>query len=262
MSRVFPPFEPNGQDDGGRGPRLRQIPVRLLVPNFITVLAICAGMTGIRLAIDNRFELAVTMVLVAAFLDGIDGRVARLLKAQSRFGVQMDSLADIINFGIAPALVLYLYMLDQAGSLGWIASLVYAIAAALRLARFNVSTESPAKARWQALFFVGVPAPAAHPRPALGLALVGLYGLYRLPADQPASGLFGEGDRRPRAARSRHADHALGRGLRLAADELYLAHAHRYGGVVPAQSACRELVLVAQLRTEVEAGPGRSRHEG
>ena len=142
MSTVFPPFEPNGQDDGGRGPRLRQIPVRLLVPNFITVLAICAGMTGIRLAIDNRFELAVTMVLVAAFLDGIDGRVARLLKAQSRFGVQMDSLADIINFGIAPALVLYLYMLDQAGSLGWIASLVYAIAAALRLARFNVSTEA------------------------------------------------------------------------------------------------------------------------
>ena len=160
MSTVFPPFEPNGQDDGGRGPKLRQIPVRLLVPNFITVLAICAGMTGIRLAIENRFELAVTMVLIAAFLDGIDGRVARLLKAQSRFGVQMDSLADIINFGIAPALVLYLYMLDQAGSFGWIASLVYAIAAALRLARFNVSAESPAKARWQALFFVGVPAPA------------------------------------------------------------------------------------------------------
>lgn len=160
MSTVFPPFEPNGQDDGGRGPKLRQIPVRLLVPNFITVLAICAGMTGIRLAIENKFELAVTMVLIAAFLDGIDGRVARLLKAQSRFGVQMDSLADIINFGIAPALVLYLYMLDQAGPFGWIASLVYAIAAALRLARFNVSVDSPTKARWQALFFVGVPAPA------------------------------------------------------------------------------------------------------
>ncbi|MBW3097901.1 CDP-diacylglycerol--serine O-phosphatidyltransferase [Pseudohoeflea sp. DP4N28-3] len=132
----------------------------MLVPNFITVLAICAGMTGIRLAFENRFELAVMMVLIAAFLDGIDGRVARLLKAQSKFGVQMDSLADIINFGVAPPLVLYVFLLDQARSLGWIAALVYAIAAALRLARFNVAADNPATEPWQSKFFVGVPAPA------------------------------------------------------------------------------------------------------
>ena len=94
------------QDNSGRGPRLREIPLRLMIPNVITVLAIWAGLTGIRLAFEGRFELAVGMVLLAAFLDGIDGRIARLLKATSKFGVQMDSLADIINFGVAPALVL------------------------------------------------------------------------------------------------------------------------------------------------------------
>ncbi|MEB2846216.1 CDP-diacylglycerol--serine O-phosphatidyltransferase [Rhizobiales bacterium RZME27] len=147
------------QDDSGRGPRLREIPLRLMIPNLITVLAICAGLTGIRLAFEGRFELAVGMVLLAAFLDGIDGRIARLLKATSRFGVQMDSLADIINFGVAPALVLYAYVLDGARSLGWIAALIYAIAAGLRLARFNVMEERSVKAAWQSEFFVGVPAP-------------------------------------------------------------------------------------------------------
>ncbi|MGF9562458.1 CDP-diacylglycerol--serine O-phosphatidyltransferase [Neorhizobium sp. JUb45] len=147
------------KDDSGRGPRLREIPLRLMIPNVITVLAICAGLTGIRLAFEGRFELAVGMVLLAAFLDGIDGRIARLLKATSKFGVQMDSLADIINFGVAPALVLYAYVLDGARSLGWIAALIYAIAAGLRLARFNVMEERPVKAQWQSEFFVGVPAP-------------------------------------------------------------------------------------------------------
>lgn len=160
MAQPFPPYEPDGLDDAARGPRLREIPIRLLIPNFITVLAICAGMTGIRLAVEGRFEPAVMMVLLAAFLDGIDGRAARLLKAQTRFGVQMDSLADIISFGVAPALVLYVFLLDQAGPFGWIAALVYAIAAGLRLARFNVAAENPVKARWQASYFVGVPAPA------------------------------------------------------------------------------------------------------
>jgi CDP-diacylglycerol---serine O-phosphatidyltransferase len=146
-------------DDAARGPRLREIPLRLMVPNLITVLAICAGLTGIRLAFENRFELAVAMVLLAAFLDGIDGRVARALKATSKFGVQMDSLADIINFGVAPALVLYVFVLDQVGSIGWIAALIYAIAAGLRLARFNVMADREYKAKWQSEFFVGVPAP-------------------------------------------------------------------------------------------------------
>ncbi len=160
LGAPFPPFEPDGPHDEGRGPRLREIPIRMLIPNFITVLAICAGMTGIRLAFENRFEFAVVMVLIAAFLDGIDGRVARLLKAQSKFGAQMDSLADIVNFGVAPALVLYVFMLDQARSFGWIAVMVYAIAAGLRLARFNVISERPSKAVWQGSYFVGVPAPA------------------------------------------------------------------------------------------------------
>ncbi len=150
----------NGSSDTARGPRLREIPLRLMIPNLITVLAICAGLSGIRLAFENRIELAVAMVLLAAFLDGIDGRVARALKATSNFGGQMDSLADIINFGVAPALVLYVFILDQARSIGWIAALIYAIAMGLRLARFNVMAERQVKASWQSEYFVGVPAPA------------------------------------------------------------------------------------------------------
>lgn len=160
MKTPFHPFEPNGPNDEARGPRLRQIPLRVIIPNLITVLAICAGLTGIRLAFENRYELAVGMVLLAAFLDGIDGRVARLLKATSKFGGQMDSLADIVNFGVAPALVLYVFVLDQARSVGWIAALIFAIAAGLRLARFNVMSERENKATWQSEYFVGVPAPA------------------------------------------------------------------------------------------------------
>ena len=141
-------------------PRGRRIPMRYLVPNVITVLAICAGLTGIRLAFENRFELAVAMVLVAAFLDGIDGRIARMMKGSSNFGAQMDSLADIVNFGVAPALVLYAYMLDQARSFGWIAALLYCIACCLRLARFNVMLDAVGQPVWQKNFFTGVPAPA------------------------------------------------------------------------------------------------------
>ena len=158
MDAPFPPYEPNGPNDEARGPRLREIPLRVIIPNVITVLAICAGLTGIRLAFENRYELAVGMVLLAAFLDGIDGRIARMMKATSKFGEQMDSLADIVNFGVAPALVLYAFMLDQARSFGWIAALIYVIAAGLRLARFNVMTEREVKAPWQTEFFVGVPA--------------------------------------------------------------------------------------------------------
>ncbi|WP_244487890.1 phosphatidylcholine/phosphatidylserine synthase [Aminobacter sp. DSM 101952] len=131
----------------------------MVLPNLITVLAICAGLSGIRLAFQDRFESAVVMVLLAAFLDGIDGRLARMLKATSRFGAQMDSLADIVNFGVVPALVLYAYLLDKAGSLGWIATLLFAIAMGLRLARFNVLDEDLDRPAWQAEYFVGVPAP-------------------------------------------------------------------------------------------------------
>ncbi len=161
METPFPPFEPNGPVDGAaRGPKLSQIPLRIVIPNVITVLAICAGLTGVRLALENRFELAVIMVLVAAFLDGIDGRVARMIKGSSKFGAQMDSLADIVNFGVAPALVLYAFMLDQARTFGWIAALLYAIACCLRLARFNVMLEDPGRPAWQSNYFICVPAPA------------------------------------------------------------------------------------------------------
>jgi CDP-diacylglycerol--serine O-phosphatidyltransferase len=159
MDNVATPPDNHEKDDSGRGPRLREIPLRMMVPNLITVLAICAGLTGIRLAFEGRFELAVGLVLLAAFLDGIDGRIARMMRATSNFGVQMDSLADIINFGVAPALVLYVYMLDQARSIGWIAALIYAISAGLRLARFNVMTERANKPKWLSEYFVGVPAP-------------------------------------------------------------------------------------------------------
>lgn len=164
MDTGFPPFEPHGNNEeksyDGRSTRLREIPFRLILPNLITILAICAGLTGVRLAFEDRFEMAIIMVLAAAFLDGIDGRVARLLKASSRFGAQMDSLADIVNFGMVPALVLYAYVLNDAGSFGWIAALIYAIACTLRLARFNVMDEDKGRPLWQAAYFVGVPAPA------------------------------------------------------------------------------------------------------
>ena len=153
---LFKPFEPHGRG----GPRIGEIPLRMVLPNLVTVLAICAGLSGIRLAFEGRFETAVTMVLIAAFLDGIDGRLARMLKATSKFGAQMDSLADIVNFGVAPALVLYAYLLDRAGSPGWIAALLFAIACGLRLARFNVLDEDLERPAWQAEYFVGVPAPA------------------------------------------------------------------------------------------------------
>lgn len=159
METPFSPFEPNGHNEG-RGPRLSQIPMRIVIPNVITVLAICAGLSGVRLAFENRFELAVTMVLIAAFLDGVDGRVARMMKGSSKFGAQMDSLADIVNFGVAPALVLYAFMLDQARAFGWTAALLYCIACCLRLARFNVMLDDPQRPGWQNNYFIGVPAPA------------------------------------------------------------------------------------------------------
>lgn len=152
----FKKFEAHGHG----GPRIGEIPLRMLFPNLVTVLAICAGLSGIRFGFEGRFEPAVVMVLIAAALDGIDGRLARLLKATSKFGAQMDSLADIVNFGVAPALVLYAYLLDRAGSPGWIATLLFAIACGMRLARFNVLEEDTERPAWQGEYFVGVPAPA------------------------------------------------------------------------------------------------------
>jgi CDP-diacylglycerol--serine O-phosphatidyltransferase len=140
--------------------RFRQIPVRKLVPNVITLLALCAGLTGIRLALEGRYELALGAIVFAAMLDAVDGRVARMIKGTSRFGAELDSLADFFNFGVAPGLILYFWGLKELGNLGWIAAMVFAICAALRLARFNVQIEDPNRPAWAGNFFTGVPAPA------------------------------------------------------------------------------------------------------
>jgi CDP-diacylglycerol--serine O-phosphatidyltransferase len=140
--------------------RFRRIPVRTLAPNVVTLLAMCAGLTAIRMAFEDRYVLALAAIVFAAILDGIDGRLARFLKGTSRFGAELDSLSDFVNFGVAPALVLYFWDLHELKSAGWIAALVFTICAALRLARFNVMIDDPDKPAWTSNFFVGVPAPA------------------------------------------------------------------------------------------------------
>jgi CDP-diacylglycerol--serine O-phosphatidyltransferase len=128
------------------------------------------GLTAIRFAIEDRFDIAVLFVIIAAILDGLDGRIARALRGATRFGAELDSLADFVDFGVAPALILYFWGLHEVKSLGWFAALVFAIAAALRLARFNVMAEEPDRPAWHAHFFTGMPAPAG--------AIVGLLPLY------------------------------------------------------------------------------------
>ena len=152
------------------GTRLRDVPFRMLVPSLITLLAICSGLTAIRLAFEDRFALALVAIVFAAVLDAIDGRVARFLKSATPFGEQMDSLADFVNFGVSPALILYAWGLDGAGTLGWVVCLLFAICQCLRLARFNVMLDDPDKPAWTVHFFTGVPAPAG--------ALLGLMPIY------------------------------------------------------------------------------------
>ncbi|ABA04497.1 CDP-diacylglycerol--serine O-phosphatidyltransferase [Nitrobacter winogradskyi Nb-255] len=140
--------------------RFRPIPVRMLVPNFITLLAICAGLTAIRLSTEGRMELAVGAIVFAAVLDGLDGRVARMIKGQSKFGAELDSLADFVNFGVAPGLILYFWQLHDLSNVGWIAAMIFAISGGLRLARFNATMNDENKPAFAANFFTGVPAPA------------------------------------------------------------------------------------------------------
>ncbi|RYD53748.1 MAG: phosphatidylcholine/phosphatidylserine synthase [Sphingomonadales bacterium] len=143
-----------------RPPRVpRGIPLRAIAPNAVTALALCSGLTAIRFAIDAKWEQAVLMVLIAGVLDGIDGKVARLVRGESRFGAELDSLSDAIAFGVAPALVLYLWSLQYLGNFGWMVALVHALFCVLRLARFNagIDNEQPHKS---AGYLTGVPAPA------------------------------------------------------------------------------------------------------
>ena len=145
---TFSPFDPDRL--GIRRRRFRAIPVRILVPNLITLLALCAGLTAIRLAFEDKLEWALAAIVFAAALDGIDGRVARLIKGQSRFGAELDSLADFVNFGCAPGLILYLWGLHELGNVGWIAAMVFAIcggASARPLQRDDRRSEPPALGR-------------------------------------------------------------------------------------------------------------------
>lgn len=145
------------------------LPMNRLIPNVLTLLALCAGMTGIRFAIAGKFEEAATAIVVAGILDGLDGRIARLLKGTSSFGAQLDSLSDFIGFGVAPAVMLYIWTMSQLQSFGWAVVLMFAVCSALRLARFNtqIGAELPPYAY---NFFTGVPAPAGA-----GLALLPLF---------------------------------------------------------------------------------------
>lgn len=161
--------------------RFRPIPVRMLVPNVITLLAICAGLTAIRLSTEGRMELAVAAIVFAAVLDGLDGRVARMIKGQSKFGAELDSLADFVNFGVAPGLILYFWQLHELGNGGWIAAMVFAISGGLRLARFNATMDDPNKPAFAANYFTGVPAPAGAITVLLPIYLAFL-GIARPPA--------------------------------------------------------------------------------
>jgi CDP-diacylglycerol--serine O-phosphatidyltransferase len=150
--------------------RFRAVPVRIILPNLVTLLALSMGLTAIRFAVEGQFETAVIAVIIAAVLDGLDGRIARALRGTTRFGAELDSLADFVDFGVAPGLILYFWSLHEIKSLGWFAALVFAIACALRLARFNVMIDEPDRPLWQANFFTGMPAPAG--------AIAGLLPLY------------------------------------------------------------------------------------
>ncbi len=148
----------------------RPVPLRLLLPNIVTLLALCLGLTAIRLAMDGSIDWAVSAIAGAAVLDGLDGRIARALKGTSRFGAELDSLADFVDFGVAPALVLFVADLHAAKSFGWVVALLFAMACALRLARFNVMLDDPDQPAWRKNFFVSMPAPAG--------AIVGLLPIY------------------------------------------------------------------------------------
>ena len=139
-----------------RRPR-KKLHIVQLIPNFMTIAALCSGLTAVRFAIEGKFGFAVALIIAAAIMDGLDGRLARLLKSESDMGAELDSLCDLVNFGVAPALITYLWALQGMRSEGWIACLVYVVACLLRLARFNIGNRLPAK---DSDSFQGVPSPA------------------------------------------------------------------------------------------------------
>lgn len=153
----------------GRRPA-RGLPLRTIAPNAVTALALCFGLTGIRFAISSNWEAAVAMIMIAGVLDGLDGRIARMLRGESRFGAELDSLSDAISFGVSPALILYLWSLMAVPRVGWLCALLLAVFCALRLARFNAQIDVAEQPHKSAGFLTGVPAPAGA-----ALAMLPLY---------------------------------------------------------------------------------------
>ena len=149
-----------------RRQRLKGLHINRMIPNVLTLLALAAGLSAIRFALDERWEHSVLAIVVAGILDGLDGRIARILKGASRFGAELDSLSDFLCFGVAPALTLYLWSLSGAGRIGWALVLLLCICCALRLARFNTDADEEARPAWTRSYFTGVPSPAGA-----GLAL-------------------------------------------------------------------------------------------
>ncbi len=148
----------------------RGIPLRSVVPNAVTALALCVGLSGVRFAIAEEWERAIAAIIIAGVLDGMDGRIARMLKGQSRFGAELDSLSDVIAFGVSPAIIVHLWSLQYLPRFGWLFALAYAVCAALRLARFNANIDVEDQPHKSAGFLTGVPAPAAA-----GLMLLPVY---------------------------------------------------------------------------------------
>ncbi|MGE0775558.1 MAG: phosphatidylcholine/phosphatidylserine synthase [Sphingomonadaceae bacterium] len=146
------------------------IPLRALPPNAVTALALCFGLTGVRFAIAGAWEKAVLCVLLAGVLDGLDGRIARMLKGESRFGAELDSLSDVIAFGVSPAIIIYLWSLQEVPQYGWIFALTHAVCCALRLARFNANIDADIQPHKSAGFMTGIPAPSGA-----GLLLLPIY---------------------------------------------------------------------------------------
>ena len=131
---------------------------RMILPNMLTLMGVCIGLSSIRFALDGRFEIAIIAIIFAALIDGLDGRIARLIKGTSKVGKELDSLTDVISFGVAPAFIMYFWKLNELGRFGWLVCLIYVICVALRLARFNINTGG--EPSWRDNFFEGVPSPA------------------------------------------------------------------------------------------------------
>ncbi len=131
---------------------------RVILPNILTLVGVCIGLSSIKFAFDGKFELSIIAVIVAGIIDGLDGRIARLIKGTSKVGKELDSLTDVISFGVAPAFIMYFWSLSEIGRMGWLISLIYVVCVALRLARFNVNSEG--ESSWKDNFFEGIPSPA------------------------------------------------------------------------------------------------------